>query len=278
MIQLVALDLDGTLYAGPRLGVPESAWAAIERGKGHGLRFAVCTGRPQGGYGLEWARRMEPQGAHVFNDGASICDARGRPLHYEALPNLEQIVALARKHRITFDVLTETGGRYYEARLIPPGLEEHVAMVGVLARPALMERFFAPHGGAGETVVRSWWVAADPTDWEVAKPDLEAVPEIDIAEYLSPREAIVGIIRKGVSKATGLAWLARHYGLDLSEIAMIGESDNDVTALRQAGLGIAMGNAVEPVKAVAHHIVGHVREGGFAQAIEHILEYSHAAR
>lgn len=271
MIQLVALDLDGTFYAGPRLGVPESAWAAIERGKRAGLRFAVCTGRPQGGYGLEWARRMEPEGVHIFNDGASICDALGWPLHYEPLPNLAQIVELARKHRIPFDVLTESGGRYYEADLIPPGIEEHVAMVGVPARSAVLERL-------DETVVRSWWVAADPTDWEVAKPDLEAVPDIDLAEYLSPREAIVGIIRKGVSKATGLEWLARHYGLDIGEIAMIGDSDNDLTALRCAGLGIAMGNAVEAVKAVSDHIVGHVRENGFAEAIEHILEYNYAAR
>ncbi|HEU4740734.1 MAG TPA: HAD family hydrolase [Meiothermus sp.] len=271
MIKLVALDLDGTFYAGPRLGVPESAWAAIERGKREGLRFAVCTGRPQGGYGLEWAKRMEPEGAHVFNDGASICDALGQPLHYEPLPNFAQIVELARKHRITFDVLTETGGRYYEAYLIPPGIEEHVAMVGVPAQSAVLE-------GLSETVVRSWWVAADPTDWEVAKPDLEAVPDIDIAEYLSPREAIVGIIRKGVSKATGLDWLARHYGLDIGEIAMIGDSDNDVTALRHAGLGIAMGNAVELVKAAADHIVGHVRENGFAEAIEHILECNYATR
>ncbi len=77
MIKLVALDLDGTFYAGRTLGVPPSAWAAIERGHEAGLKFAVCTGRPQGGYGLEYARRIQPDGPHVFNDGASICNAWG---------------------------------------------------------------------------------------------------------------------------------------------------------------------------------------------------------
>lgn len=134
MIRLVALDLDGTFYAGRTLGVPDSAWQAIEKGKREGLKFAVCTGRPQGGFGLEWGRRIEPDGPHVFNDGASICTAEGRPLYIALLPNLRELVGLARKNGLNFDLNTATGGRYYEPELMPPGILEHVAMVGIAAR------------------------------------------------------------------------------------------------------------------------------------------------
>jgi Cof subfamily protein (haloacid dehalogenase superfamily) len=265
MIKLVALDLDGTFYAGRTLGVPESAWAAIERGRSAGLLFAVCTGRPQGGHGLQYAQRIQPDGAHVFNDGASICDVRGRPLHAEALPQLQEIIALARRYGLPFDLMGAEGGRYYESELMPPELLTHVEMTGVEARGALFEEIH-------ETLVRLWFVVPDLSLWETVKPELEALPGIDLAEYFSPREVITGVIKHGVSKLSGLSWLAAHHGFSLEQIAMIGDSHNDLEAIRHAGLGIAMGNAVDEIKAVADHITGHVRENGFAQAIEYILE------
>jgi len=268
VIRLVALDLDGTFYAGRTLGVPESAWVAIEKGKREGLKFAVCTGRPQGGFGLEWARRMEPGGPHVFNDGASICNSEGVPLFAEPLPNLRALVEIARKNGLNFDLNTANGGRYYEPELMPPGILEHVAMVGINAESRHVEEI----DPAQEAPVRLWYVVPDLSLWESVKPEVAALPDLDLAEYLSPREVITGVIKKGVSKASGLHWLADYYGITVGEIAMIGDSDNDVLAIRDAGLGVAMGNAIEPVKAVADHIVGHVREGGFAEAIEYVLE------
>lgn len=104
------------------------------------------------------------------------------------------------------------------------------------------------------------------------RPEIAALPDLDLAEYLSPHKVITGVVKKGTSKATSLHWLADYYSMDLGEIAMIGDSDNDVTAIRDAGLGIAMGNAIEPVKVVADHVVGHVREGGFAEAVGYVLE------
>ncbi|MCS7069065.1 MAG: Cof-type HAD-IIB family hydrolase [Meiothermus ruber] len=264
MIKLVALDLDGTFYAGRTLGVPESAWAAIERGREAGLRFAVCTGRPQGGVGLEYARRLQPDGPHVFNDGASICDAWGRSLHAEPLPRLAEIIAIARRHGLPFDLMGADGGRYYESDLMPPELLTHIEITGVEARSAQFEEI-------RETLVRLWFVVPDLSLWETVKPDLAALSEIDLAEYLSPREVVTGVIRKGVSKASGLRWLAEYYAISMDEIAMIGDSHNDLEAIRDAGLGIAMGNAVDEIIAIADHVTAHVREHGFAQAIEHIL-------
>lgn len=265
MIRLVALDLDGTFYAGRTLGVPDSAWEAVGKGKKEGLKFAVCTGRPQGGFGLSWARRMEPGGPHVFNDGASVCTSAGQPLNTEPLPHIAELVGIARKNGLPFDLPTEGGGRYYEPGLMPPDLAEHVKLIGVEALSSRLESI-------PETPVRLWYVVSDYGLWESVRPEIVALPGLDFAEYLSPREVITGVIKKGISKATGLRWLADYYGIGVDEIAMIGDSDNDVLAIRDAGLGIAMGNAIEPVKAVADHIVGHVREGGFAEAIEHVME------
>lgn len=53
-----------------------------------------------------------------------------------------------------------------------------------------------------ETLVRLWFVVSDLGLWETIRPEL-GLPEIDIAEYESPR----GVIRKGVCKAS-VRWLA----------------------------------------------------------------------
>lgn len=267
MIRLLALDLDGTFYAGKTLGVPESAWAAIERGKNAGLKFAVCTGRPQGGFGQEYAQQIEPDGPHVFNDGASVCNAAGKTLHIEPLPNASQLVAIARRYGLAFDMPIGGNERYYEPELIPPGIHEHVEITGIPAVAARLEEISDP-------ILRIWFVVSDLSLWETARPDILAVPNIDIAEYISPREVVTGVIKKGVSKSTGLQWLARHYGIALEEIAMIGDSHNDLEAIRDAGMGIAMGNALDEIKAVATHVTGHVRENGFAEAVDRILEHN----
>ncbi|RDI94932.1 HAD family phosphatase [Meiothermus sp. QL-1] len=264
MIRLIALDLDGTFYAGRSLGVPPSAWAAVDKARNLGLRFAVCTGRPIGGHGLAWARRLEPHGPHIFNDGASICDAQGQSLHAHPLPRLAELVGLARRYGLPFDLMGAWGGRYYEEGLMPPELLAHVEITGIEARSARFEEITEP-------LVRLWFVVSDLGLWKTVRPELTALEEIDLAEYVSPREVIAGAIQKGVSKATGLRWLANYYGLGMDEIAMVGDSHNDLEALRVAGLAIAMGNAAEEVKAVAHHVTAHVREDGFAQAVEYIL-------
>lgn len=265
MIKLVALDLDGTFYAGKTLGVPESAWDAIERGRVAGLKFAVCTGRPQGGHGLEYAQRLEPTGPHVFNDGASICDAWGNSLHAEKLPNLDQVIGIARQYGLPYDLMGAENGRYYETELMPAELLSHIEMTGAKAVSARFEDL-------EETLVRLWFVVGDIGLWETVKPKLSSIPDLDLAEYISPREVVTGVVKKGISKSSGLTWLAQHYGFDVSEIAMIGDSHNDLEAIRDAGLGIAMGNGVDEIKALAKHITGHIAEDGFAKAIDYILE------
>jgi len=79
--------------------------------------------------------------------------------------------------------------------------------------------------------VQRWFVVPDLSLWETAKPDLEA-----LAEYHSPREVIRGYT-EGRFQAVRVA----------------GDSHNDLEAIREAGLGIAMGNAVDEL---AHKMQG----------------------
>lgn len=71
----------------------------------------------------------------------------------------------------------------------------------------------------------------------------------------------------GISKGSGLKELCSRLDLKISETIAIGDSENDIAILNTAGLGIAMGNAKESVKAIADVIVNDNDHGGCAEAI-----------
>jgi hydroxymethylpyrimidine pyrophosphatase-like HAD family hydrolase len=51
----------------------------------------------------------------------------------------------------------------------------------------------------------------------------------------------------------------------------VGDNFNDLEAIAYAGLGVAMGDAPEPVKAIAQWVAPSVAEDGAARAIEQVL-------
>jgi Cof subfamily protein (haloacid dehalogenase superfamily) len=79
------------------------------------------------------------------------------------------------------------------------------------------------------------------------------------------------IVPLGVHKAAALRHLTAMLGLELSQVAAIGDGLNDIEMLREAGLGIAMGNAPEAVKSEADWVTGTNNEGGVAQAVRKLL-------
>ena len=69
------------------------------------------------------------------------------------------------------------------------------------------------------------------------------------------------------NKGAGLKALCEYLDIDLSEAMALGDGGNDVTMHQMAGLGVAMGNAPDEVKAIADVVVSTNEEGGVAEAI-----------
>jgi hydroxymethylpyrimidine pyrophosphatase-like HAD family hydrolase len=59
----------------------------------------------------------------------------------------------------------------------------------------------------------------------------------------------------------------QHLDIDPQRVLAIGDAENDVEMLQLVGLGVAMGNAVEHLKAVADQVVASNDEDGVAEAI-----------
>ncbi len=72
----------------------------------------------------------------------------------------------------------------------------------------------------------------------------------------------------GVSKATGLSMLTEYLDIPMEAVLAVGDSENDVEMLQAAGLGVAMGNALDHVKTVADDITLTNDEEGVAAVVE----------
>lgn len=75
----------------------------------------------------------------------------------------------------------------------------------------------------------------------------------------------------GVSKAVGIQVLCDHLGLSMEQAIACGDEGNDREMILAAGLGVAMGNASEPIKAIADVIVADCDHDGVAETIEKYL-------
>ena len=73
------------------------------------------------------------------------------------------------------------------------------------------------------------------------------------------------------NKGTGMLALAELLGVPREATIAVGDADNDLPMLRDAGLGVAMGNANERVRAAADVVVADNDHGGVAEAIRAYL-------
>lgn len=75
----------------------------------------------------------------------------------------------------------------------------------------------------------------------------------------------------GVNKWTGIRRLCDAWGIDPQRTVAIGDEVNDVDMLRNAGLGVAMGNARPEVQSAARVVTASNEECGVAQLVERVL-------
>lgn len=79
------------------------------------------------------------------------------------------------------------------------------------------------------------------------------------------------VVAKTTNKLVGVEQVAAHYGIDMSQVAAIGDGENDIEMLQGVGWGIAMGNAEPAVKAVARHVSADIEADGVSQAVSYLL-------
>ena len=90
---------------------------------------------------------------------------------------------------------------------------------------------------------------------------------------LSPSAAyLLDFENYGVSKGNGILAMCEKFGVDRSETVCFGDSPNDITMLKVAGLGVAVSNAREVVKQAADYVCESCDDDGVGRTIEKIIK------
>ncbi len=279
--RLIGIDFDGTLLGREGHISPRNR-AAIAQAHAQGVLVVPCTGRC-------WQEARRPLAelngeaqTGVFVTGAAVCDiATGRvrdtaeltpdvaaDLVHDLADAPESVLLFRNRERVGHDYLVTGHGRLTEntrwwftvmevpvAHRAHPGPQDlkHVLRVGMVAPASYARpkaRQIAARYGQGVTVH-----------------SFQALHMPDQVDPLDVLEVFAG----GVDKWRGLAWLAAQHGIAAREIAVIGDEINDISMMRQAGCGIAMGNAVDSLKSAARYVTADCDHDGVAQAIECLL-------
>ncbi|MDY6085640.1 MAG: HAD family hydrolase [Peptoniphilaceae bacterium] len=263
MIQLFCSDFDGTLAQRGRV-LPENA-KAIRHLIETGTAFSLVTGRPFGNARkLMGAQNIQghiiaSNGAVVMQDGTTLLSARCIP--HDAL---QEIIAYAHEKKWFYVAYT------LDESIVPVALPRALFYaVGRLVQHK-----------TGMRIVRERDVAPD--GWRITKLNLypRGIPVQDVfAQWADDSRLYVTVSSQnkieisaaGVSKWAGIQTLAEALGISASQIATIGDYDNDVPMLEKASLSFAIGDGQPAAKAAAREVVAPVAENGVAEAVYRVM-------
>lgn len=268
---LIALDMDGTLLNSKKEVSPGNM-DAIRQALSAGKYVVLCTGRGRDELN-DYPELLSSVPYGICESGSLIMDFRTDTIiHNEAIPPqyLDAIFDAAEAEDAASFVLSQGKS------LLSPYYLKHIEdyLMG-LYRP-MYERIatLVPD-------VRSYWSASGcPIEKfnlyhrsaASRQRSLDRLASLPLTFSFS-EESSLEISPPGVTKATGLTELCRYLKVPLSRTISIGDADNDLDVLKNAGLAIAMGNANDHVTAIAQCRVADNDHDGCREAIlRYLLE------
>ncbi len=277
-VQLVAIDLDGTLL-NPYGTVSEENKKAITKARNTGMRIVIATGRSV----HSALRKLE----HCEIDGLVTCngtvwlDPQGKVIKEYCFTNKEMLILSnwLKKERIFFEAFTNDGyvvtnnsvkryWSYFHMAHPYQSLKHIFAFMGEMRQ--FQQQWFSfkryPIDTTKYVKVFAWDKDADKL-----KRIRERVPkELDV--HITDSGQNIEIIPKSCSKYRMIHHLAESWEIPDTGIAAIGDSNNDREMLIDSHIGIAMGNASDELKALSNWTTKTNAEDGVAYAIECLLK------
>lgn len=263
MYKLVALDMDGTLLDDQKV-ISEQNKEAIKKAKENGCYVILATGRPKAGI-LRYQEQIKSPSIDeylvVFN-GALVINYNTDEIISETLigqKDLKYFYDLSKKLNVNIHAFLRN------QQLITPKMSKYT---GVEASLNNIEANIVDFDSVGENekVIKIMFVD-EPSILDEA---IKKLPQEIYENYTVVKSApfFLEFLNKKVDKWNSIKTLGAYLGITEDEIICMGDAGNDLGMVKNAGLGIAMDNAFDEVKAVAKYITKNNNDAGVAYAIE----------
>ena len=247
MTKALFFDIDGTLVSFETHRIPSSTIEALEAAHAKGLKIFIATGRPKAIINnLSELQDRNLIDGYITMNGA-YCFVGEEVIYKSAIPQ-EEVKAMA---------------AFCEKKGVPCiFVEEHnkkifydFLHVNVIPTVSFEE-------ASNKEVIQM-------TPFITEEEEKEVLPSIPTCEIGRWYPAFADVTAKGDTKQKGIDEIIRHFGIKLEETMSFGDGGNDISMLRHAAIGVAMGQAKEDVKAAADYVTAPIDEDGISKAMKH---------
>jgi len=249
---LIAFDLDGTLLRTDKSISPRTL-AALHACRDAGIRLTIASARGAASIAMI-VPPVLADGLWITHNGALAVQG-GNVLHSDPISpeTLQAVVAIAHRFDPPALLFAEVDGRPCTSRDVESmwgigfSTVDFRTLVGHVVAKVLVKW---PDGTPLDTLV------------QVLPGGMEAILD---------RDGYVHVQRQGVSKHRALGLCLESLGIPWADVWAFGDDVTDAGMLEAAGLGVAMGNAVEDAKACADRIAAGNDRDGVALVLEELL-------
>lgn len=262
--KLIASDLDGTLF-NDESEISERTKSTVLRAVRAGAIFVTATGRAMSGAGQVNAFLDRDMPFITLNGAVVVMGKSGKLLVNRSLDFelAKEVYSLGVSHGAT--VVVWKGRRLWisrecedarKYREIAGTYAEIVSDIDILRE--------------GEGVSKLLWIDS-PENTKKAHLEMNRRFGERLNCYPS-RPFFLEFVSLETDKAIAMDEVGRIYGIDRSEMIAVGDGYNDISMLKYAGLGVAMENAPDDVKAACAYMTRSNNDDGVAAVIEKYME------
>ncbi len=261
-VRLVVSDVDGTLVKTDK-SLAASTVAAAGRLRAAGIPLAVVSARPP--RGLLWiASELGLAGLLAGFNGGTIAQPDGTVVQQHSVPTEAARTALALFARNGVSAWFFTAQEWLVLDPNGPHVDHERHTVRFNER---VVESFEPYIDQGGKVVG---VTDDAPLLARLEAELQGLLG-DTANAKLSQTYYLDVTHREANKGNAVRMLAAQLGVDLADVAVLGDMANDLPMFDVAGFAVAMGNASAEVQGRAAAVTGSNDADGWAQAVDHLI-------
>lgn len=257
---LFCTDLDGTLYDDNKV-ISKQNLDAIEYFKSEGGRFTFISGRvPPTAKAIR--DLINPNAPYGCSNGGGVYDGANDKYLWNAFlhPDMIELIRAVDEH------LPEIGIQYNMEDVIYFN-KDNSAMVD-FRKVTGLPNIYRPYEEIHERILKVVFAHHSEQQIQALSKLLQEHPKAHNFAFIRSEKTLFELLPKGVSKGVALMKIAELLGIDPKSTIAVGDYNNDIAMIEAAGVGFAVANAVDEVKAVADHITVSNNEHAIAAIVE----------